>query len=186
LSKVYSGIDPIALNVIADVSFNGNLSLQQDLLAVGNIYTNVNNDIYLFDRLRSSRDDRYISRINFGNFASAINIIKGDNSTINRSINIGTRGPSALNPTAPYDSINILAKTDINGPTTIVGNTYIEGDEVTIKGLNLEVTSPVTINNATTDINSNELLVTGLSTIIESTTTTIKNTVTIAKLIVSG
>ena len=186
ISKTYSTIDPVGLNVFADVSFNGNLSLENDFLTGGNIYTNLNDDIYLFDRTRTSRDDRYISRINFGNFASAINIIKGDNSTINRTVNIGSRGPNAINPAAAYDTINILAKTDIEGPTTIIGNTYIEGDEVTIKGLSLTVTSPINVNNITTDINTNELTVNGLSTVIESTTTTIKNTVTISKLIVTG
>jgi len=186
ISKSYSTIDPVGLNVFADVSFNGNLSLENDFLTGGNIYTNLNDDIYLFDRTRTSRDDRYISRINFGNFASAINIIKGDNSTINRTVNIGSRGPNAINPAAAYDTINILAKTDIEGPTTIIGNTYIEGDEVTIKGLSLAVTSPISVNNITTDINTNELTINGLSTVIESTTTTIKNTVTMSKLIVTG
>jgi predicted acyltransferase (DUF342 family) len=163
LKKPYSISDPIGLNVIADVSFNGNLLLQNDFVTNGDIYCTRSKDITLFDRIATTGIN-YANVINFGRYAKEINIMNvatsiGGNA-YSKVINIGYTAPSA---TVDYpDKINITGKTILTGDTSINGNFNVNGTDATFSSGNITFISPLTVKN---------IAITGVLTLPGSTLT---------------
>jgi len=174
LAKPNSFAD-IGLIVNADVSFGGNLLLKNNFVTNGNIVTNghiatngniyssLNRDISLFDVLATG--DAYTRNIYFGRKSTQINIIS-EPTSYSKQINIGYTVP-VLDTIAAYDSINIRGKTTIDGNTEIIGaGLLIDSDKNYIKG----------------DLTT----ISSTATIIESTTTNIKNDLTVRNLKING
>jgi UDP-3-O-[3-hydroxymyristoyl] glucosamine N-acyltransferase len=180
LRKTYSSLDPIGLNVIADVSFNGNLLLQNNFISNGNIVTNgnihssIDRDVSLFDILANGQ--AYTKNIYFGRKSKEIHIMNEVTSGYSKTIYIGNTVPSSNNLLASYDIINIAGK------TTLAGDTYINGAQLFINTASNTISGTLAINNNVT-INGNtgisgNVTVNGLLTTVNSTNTEIKSSTT--------
>jgi len=175
-----------ALNVIADVSFNGNLFLKDDFIISGNVYAPYNQEIWLYDRLITDDDDAFTETINFGRYSEQVNIMSKTTDGYMKECNIGATMPDNNDTSKNYDKITLVGRMELQG------DTYIKNNKLFVQTLDTTFASGnVTFNNDEIDINANntnisQTLTVGGSLIINGSMEITSGLLTVNMLTVTG
>ena len=181
-----SKLTDTALNVIADVSFNGNLFLKDDFIISGNVYAPYNQEIWLYDRLITDDDDAFTETINFGRYSEQVNIMSKTTDDYMKECNIGATMPDNNDTSKNYDKITLVGRMELQG------DTYIKNNKLFVQTLDTTFASGnVTFNNDEIDINANntnvsQTLTVGGSLIINGSMEITSGLLTVNMLTVTG